>query len=409
VSFAGDGPRTHVYSVLKTKTSLGALFALLLGLTPLTALARETEGTIVSVQLTDVLVDLGTTSGVETGDILDVWRPIVVKHPVTKQVIHDRFRIARLRVVQARPALSITRLEGETEHPLAAGDVVVATNGLSGALSATTLPAPPPPALPTPSAATTTTTTTSAESMSTDGRELDALFTSLRGAPPARRIAAYERWVAEHPKNRHVQVVTDEAIVLRRLGEAKKATSDPDPDPALARRLDEPHTRAYRPVRVARANEPLRIAIELAKTRGAVFNVRREGEAGFTTSPMTDMGKGYFGITLLPGTMRPDNLEYFIEAIDPSGGKAVAVSGSAASPLAISVEDVVPLDTHREPLLVTASVPTMPRSTPRRATTTSGRARRCSGFASATSDCAPCARGSALTAAKAAPSKTSTH
>ena len=341
---------------------LGALLALLVVVSPLTARAEDMEGTIVSLQLTDVVVDLGGVKGLEVGDSLVVWRPLVVKHPVTGQVIRDRYRIGQLRVTQVRPNIAIARLEGEPEHVLAAGDTVVAAKHAAPPTPAEKAPlekaprekaplekaplekAPlekpvagkPPSALPRPAPP---------PALDTDAAQLDALFTSLRGASPVRRIEAYERWVVEHPRNRHAPVVTDEAVVLRRLVES---------DTTAARRPEAPHMVSFAPPKAAPAGAPLRVAIELARARGAVFNLRREGEPGYVSSPMLDLGAGYFATTILASVMGSGKLEYFVESTEVAGEKTYPVAGTAMAPLDMQVDDVAPADT-RTVTAVTAS------------------------------------------------------
>jgi hypothetical protein len=55
------------------------------------------EGSLVAVDAEDLILDLGSTRGARAGDIVDLWRPIRVKHPVTGKLIVDRFRIGQLR------------------------------------------------------------------------------------------------------------------------------------------------------------------------------------------------------------------------------------------------------------------------------------------------------------------------
>jgi hypothetical protein len=336
----------------------GALLALLIVVAPLTAQADEIEGTVISLQLTEVVVDLGATKGVEVDDMLDVWRPLVVKHPVTGQVIRDRYRIGRLRVTQVRPNIAVARLEGEPEHTVAAGDTVVAakrrppaapSSAPSSAPASTPAAAPAaqrPPEVRAPGKGPSAPPrpVTPVPSADGDAKELDALFTSLLGMPLALRIASYERWVTEHPRNRHARVLTDEAIVLRRLVDSE----------AAARRAPTPHLVSFAPPQAAPAGAPLRLAIEIAKTRGSVFHLRREGEPGFVSVPMVDIGAGYFATTLPASAMAAGKLEYFVESTDPTGERSYEIAGTAATPLEMQVDDAAPADT-RTVSVVTAS------------------------------------------------------
>ncbi len=83
------------------------------------------EGTVVALESDDVVVDLAGQRGAATGDVVELWRPLKLKHPVTGKIISDRFRIGTLRLTQVRDALALARPEGKLARPAAAGDVVI--------------------------------------------------------------------------------------------------------------------------------------------------------------------------------------------------------------------------------------------------------------------------------------------
>lgn len=331
-----------------------ALAALLAAGMPGLAHAREVEGLVMSLDQEMVVLDVGSSHGLKNGDLVEVWRPIKLKHPVTGKTIVDRFRIGRVRITQARPNVSIARPDGDFERPIAAGDIVL--------LSEQPLPIPEKPAekpaAPPPAATTTTTTTTTTTKVPTvvapppdpEVGRIDALLTSLRGATPERRIAAYKKFVLEHPRNPHVELLWNEALdleslVARQREEAERAASTP--------RLV-----AFQPPRTAPANAPLTIAVETKNARSAVLHVRREGEPSFRSMPMRDARNGYFLGTIPEASMKEGKLEYFVEA-SGSRGEMLAVAGSAAQPLSVSAENPIPPDTttrQKTRSIVTASL-----------------------------------------------------
>src|SRR5262249_47921198 len=93
---------------------LGALAWLLTAVPALAQQEREAvEGHVVELSEGDIVVDLAHQRGATDGAIVELWRPLSVKHPVTGQTVTDRFLIGRLKLVQVRDALSLARAEGK--------------------------------------------------------------------------------------------------------------------------------------------------------------------------------------------------------------------------------------------------------------------------------------------------------
>lgn len=334
----------------------GAALAALLALgSPGLARAEGAEGVIVSMESEFAVVDIGATRGVGAGDVLEVWRTFKMKHPVTGRTIVDRFRIGALRVTQARPGVSVARVDGDVERTILQGDIVVAQKKEPPKAPPTAPAEAASPASRTdeksraesasPSTVTTTTTTTKTATPTAvappdpDAQELDALFRSLRGASPERRLAELERFVFEHPQSRHVEVLWDEARALKRLVDDERQRAE--------RAAERPRAVSFLPPKTAPAGVPLRIGMELDEARGAMLHVRRRGKGAFTTTAMDASGPGYFGLTLPASMMREGTLEYFVESTSVHGD-VFAVAGTAAAPLRVHVEDAIPPDTRAE-------------------------------------------------------------
>ncbi len=330
--------------------------------------AQDVEGNVLALQGDDVVVDLGANRGVAVGDIVEVWRPLRLRHPVTGATIVDRFRIARLKIVQVRPAVAIARLEGAADRPLSAADIVVAVQRDSPPVAPVAPVAPKPqqpprdeekgrPAPKVEGTTVTTTTTVTAPgsrqkvaSVESEAKEIHELLLSLHGTPPTQRAAAYKAYVLAHPQSAHVKLLWDEAALLERIVVHDRETAE--------KRRTVPKVVGFVPPRAATANVPLRIGLELAMARGAVFHARRRGEPGFTSTAMTESGPSYFATTVPATAMKEGVLEYFIESTDAEGDVRSA-AGSAQSPLALEIENALPEEargreaTHRA---VTASV-----------------------------------------------------
>jgi len=86
---------------------------------------------VVAFELGDVVVDVAGDRGASAGALLELWRPLNIKHPVTGQMVSDRFLIGRLRLVQVRSALSLALPDGKLTQPAQPGDIVVLHRAVS--------------------------------------------------------------------------------------------------------------------------------------------------------------------------------------------------------------------------------------------------------------------------------------
>lgn len=293
--------------------------------------AGRNEGTVVAIDAGDLIVDLGASSGAAQGTTVELWRPLRLKHPVTGQVLVDRFKIGTLRLVQVRPTFTLAKVESATRTP-AAGDVVVVTqqpqasstvSGPTATAAAEIAAVAPPP----------TVVITNAPALDPETKELTDLVVALRGATPSQRIAAYEAYERAHPQSRYAPALRDEVTALRG---APRDEVDPGAAPAanepdVASGFDEP--------RRTRAHEPLDLAIELApRFHGAVLHARADGEAAYASLPMKAAGPGYWTATLPASIVRAPDVEYFVEGVD-ANGVATPLVGTASEPRSTTVED----------------------------------------------------------------------
>ena len=330
------------------------------------------EGHVVAFELGDVVVDIAGDRGAVTGAVLELWRPLTLKHPVTGQMVSDRFLIGRLRLTQVRGALALAHAEGKLVQPAQPGDIVVlrrppaasakpviskpsapepARKPVDAAPAPAVTPSPfgvTPPDAVKPAATPPVVTATVAEALpnDTDTAEVSALFEHLRGAGVAARVLAYEGYVKRHPRGKYAVVLYEEAAQLRRLVAFDNGGTSPQAS-AL---------RNFQPPREARSHTPLRIALEMTNGPvGAVIHSRNSGEVAYRTTPMTRVGEGYFSATIEAERLHSPKLEYFIEGVDAEG-KAMEVVGNAMEPQSVSVADVpMPKPPARYPATVTVS------------------------------------------------------
>jgi hypothetical protein len=327
-----------------TALALGVLF----GRSALAQPRDVVEGHVIELSEGDIVVDLARARGARDGAIVELWRPLAVKHPLTGQVIAERFLIGRLKLVQVREALSLARAEGKLARAAQAGDVVilrapkprVVADGAEPAVQVAPAEAPSAP----PSAASAASkppgscgeSAASPNACDRDAQEVSELFDGLRGQSPQTRILAYEGYVTRRSKSRYAVVLSEEAQQLRKLvGLLGKG------QPVEAR----PTRRSFQAPTDALWGTSLDFGVEIENAVGAVFHSRNAGEVAYVSTPMQPAGDGYFTARVPPERVRATSLEYFIEATTPSGA-AVAIVGAAESPFALTVE---PLPSPRPP------------------------------------------------------------
>ncbi len=275
------------------------------------------EGTVVAIDSGELVVDIGAIKGVHDGDVVELWRPLRVRHPVTGAVLNERFRIGSLRLVQVRGTLSLATMEGTPTRPPATGDYVVIYQAQT-----------PPNAVPArgpvevPQAATTQVPTVVRIPADPEATVLSGLMKSLEGASPKERVSAYSLFLSAHPKSPYATVLREEARALA-------AAAEPTP---------EPYVGSIPSFVRARAGVAQRYALELdARFVGAVLHVRRKGTPAYRSIAMATIGERYWSATLPGDAIAEPGLELFVEGVAKSGN-AVAVVATAQEPREIPVE-----------------------------------------------------------------------
>jgi hypothetical protein len=301
-------------------------------------------GSIVRIEPDDVIVDIGSSQGAADGDLVGLWRPLTLRHPVTGKTLTDRFLIGELRLVQVRPTLSLAKPEGKLSREPAKGDIVVLARKAAptpiASASSSASGAPPPPLAPPPSSSAP-----AEAAADPDAKALNEMMLSLRGTDPQTRITAYEKFVAAHPKSAYARVLWEEAQALRVLL-AKSREEEPAVIP--------PRVMSWNAPSRTITGVPLRLAAELSgPVVGAVLNARRAGEPTFAARALSSAGPGYFAVTLPASIVQAPGIELFIEAVGPTGA-TTPVLGSAADPSSIAAESIEPLPSPKGTLASTA-------------------------------------------------------
>ena len=289
---------------------------------------------IVSIDGEDFFIDLTSNNGVHPGDIVELWRPLRITHPVTRRTLEDRFRIGSVRLGQVGQVVSLARPEGELARPPKLGDIVLVRRAASVVPAVPGAQLPPAPNLPVPPGQPASTTVPE----DPEAAELTRIFDALRGSDPVARIRAYEDYVRRRPDAKYAAVLYEEAQALRRLIAAERAGSQAPTD--ASQPADVPRIVQFDQPFSVIAEAPLSLGVELAgPVQGAILHVRNGGEVAYTTEPMKLAGSGYYTAVVPASRMRAGSLEYFLEATGPAG-LALPLRGQAEQPLRIVVAAV---------------------------------------------------------------------
>lgn len=334
-----------------TALTAAVALAILVAATPSSAQTGPTlEGTVLLLDGGDVVVDLGKARGIGDGDVVELWRPIKVKHPVTGRLITDRFKIGELKITQARDVLSLARPSGALLRPVETGDVVTIA-GRAPAVVATVAtiatPIPRPTATPKPTATGKPTATTAATAPAATGTgvvtwgkepcketkdededavELSVLFDNLSGASPDTRILRYETWAKAHPKSRFARVLLEEASALRVTGE-----------PRVEKKADTIEVLSASAPTELLKGRPASIGLELVgPVSGAVFYAALDDEPAFQPITMSTAGPRYWVATIPEARVAGTRLRWFVQGVLPSG-KTVALVGDPATPREVKI------------------------------------------------------------------------
>jgi hypothetical protein len=298
------------------------------------------EGHVLQIDEVGIVVDLAGARGASEGDVVELWRPLRLKHPITGKQVVDRFLIGKLKLTQVRERLALAKLEGKPTRPIEVGDVVILEREPEPGAepeppAKSTAPTPAKSTAPAPAKAESHADAPAAAfdepaAADPEAEAVSKMFDSLRGASVRARILAYENHVRARPNGRFAVVLYEEAAQLRRLLDLEKAGSRSEPVELAS--FAEPKS--------ALAGVPLTIGIELSGgATGAVLHSRRDGEVAYVSTPMTALGTDYYAVTVPGDRMQSPKFHYFIEATNRAGD-AVPIVASAERPNVTTVRDI---------------------------------------------------------------------
>lgn len=283
----------------------------------------EVRATVIDVQGPDLVLDLPAGVGVVEGEVVELWRPLTLRHPVTGKRLEDRFVIGRLRLMQVRPTLTLARPVAELAREAQPGDLVILTVRRPADVTPDDGAAPPPDATEPPPERV------GAAARHPDEAVIGELLERLSGASLAERIRAYEAFAAERPDGPFSRTLAEEAAALRILFEAETAPHEEI--------VSAPRVLSFAAPSSVWADRPVTLGIELSdEAVGAVLHYRTATSPTYHTLAMRPSGPGYFSAQVPEGAVSGPRLQFFVEATDGSGAP-LSVVGDDSAPRAIDV------------------------------------------------------------------------
>lgn len=296
--------------------------------------AGVVEGVVVKVDADEVVIDLGRALGLPSGEPVHLFRRMVVKHPISGEVIEDRFPIGTVQPAQVGELLTIIRDLGGLERPPVPGDFAVYRPAVSPAppVSAASEARPGPPG---------------GVASEPDTAALEAIHTAALGQSLPRRIELYESFGRAFPESRHVDGVGRELVALQALLTQVQGGSA-EPKPATLAGADGLTVRHLAP-RPIIAGERLEVAVAVVEGE-RITELRllaaRKGSETWVVRSMAREGDFYHRVDL-PAELVSEagTVNYVIEAVR-SDGRLEAIVGEHARPVVLRVE---PLPAGRQP------------------------------------------------------------
>ncbi|MGK0362290.1 MAG: hypothetical protein ACI9U2_004611 [Bradymonadia bacterium] len=303
--------------------------ALLLGALALgtSARAAPVEGVVMQVfESKELFVNVGTGQGLAPGTVLNVFRRVVLTHPITQKTIEDRFLIGKVKVAEAGALLSIVRDFTGLKRPPVAGDYVVV-----GRLPRSTPAVAVAADCPTPEVIVTG---PFAPAELPEVADLNAALRDGLGESPEARIRLLTEYRAAYPRSRFRAPVIAAISMLEAQIDGAHAADNAAPGGLIAR---------FDPVRKVEAQRTLVLAtaiVDVAPLAEVRLLARRKGDPRWMTVKMAPVGVHHYSAPFPPRLLaEPGQLQYAIEAVRADGAVR-AITGTLMQPRALTVEAI---------------------------------------------------------------------
>jgi hypothetical protein len=279
------------------------------------------RGVVVSVESGEAYFDLGKSRGSRAGRPLRIKRPISLPHPVSGKTVSDELLVGSGVVTMASEQLSMVVLASDASD-IAVGDVVEVLVESDRKPEARARPdRPEAPALP--------------PVPEVDRATADALRTwrAAIGASLDVRKAAWERYLADHPKSPHAAAIRDHVEALNSMIDKTPTRLVTDED-----RLE---GFDHQSLTMGRAGEAIKVAVAVrdpSRMLGAWLHYRRAGDDGFERAELIRDGDGYLRGTIPGDQVGGPGVEYFVEVATTDGRSGLGL-GTPQKPVSVAVAE----------------------------------------------------------------------
>ncbi len=332
-----------------------AITSLVLLLSLAAAASARADSAVLKIEGDDIYVDIGARDGAGAGAVLDLMNVVVVKDPVTHQVLKDRFAIGQLTVTRSGDKVSVARATSAAlRKRVRVGDPVAMAS------APRTFADPWLIRLENSAGAGTGQSTArrpvrgrkQAAERVKDAELTRAVWQATLGKPIAERVRLWKELLAKRPELAYRGEVEAELASLAKqattLERAQVERQAADPRQLMARRLanldaaaaSESALLVSAPDRVAEA-QPVELAFAVRQPDAiaqAWLYARAGGEGPFRRIPLRADGDAYLRASIPADLVARPSLEYFVEAA-PAAGEPVPVVGSSEAPRSIEVSE----------------------------------------------------------------------
>lgn len=286
-----------------------------------------TEGYILEIKGRELVIDLGTRQGLESGMAVQILTKVSLVHPVTKEKIEDRIPLVMEVVARAGETLSVIVVQNTAPDRIKVGDTVHA-EGLTPVIEDTPQAVVEQPQCP-------------ACKDDPEAKKVHEAWLDTISLPLEERVVRWMRFLKENPNSAYRQNIGAELAFLRR---AIYSRQDRPPKPERGEK--EPLLMGHDALKTVDAGTRIAPAIAIVapdSVRAVKLFHRREGDKLYRMQPMRKFGDSSFMAEVPPEFTEPGALEYFIEANSPSG-KRLAASAEPRSPHSINISTPVTPD-----------------------------------------------------------------
>jgi hypothetical protein len=298
---------------------------LLLLLLSAPALAAPRAAFVLRIEGADAFVDLGRADTAQPGERLRVYRVIEARHPATGKVLRDRFLLGEATVLEAGETLSRISAPDELLARMEVGDEVEQVN------PAAPRERPAPPGATPPAQSPGASATASAGPSDAERAALRTAWNTALKLPPAERAKVWEGFLANWPQSDLAGPIRTEISLLREAPVASSTTKVPASPVPPVLKVSAPTN--------ALTDELITVSLSSLAgptPRAVMVHWRERGSPTYRTVHMSAEPHGHFRATLPKEAAVEPAIEYYVEAVEPSGA-TLAAAGLPSRPQHITI------------------------------------------------------------------------